>query len=401
MSLPRLDDAPGCTASGLPARAAVTALRLTDFRNYAHLALDLDPRHVVLAGDNGAGKTNLLEAVSLLAPGRGLRRATLAEMARLAGSGGFAVAAVVVTPDTETRIGTGISLGADAEDERARLIRVDGVPVRRAEDLVEHIRVLWLTPAMDGLFTGPASERRRFLDRLVGTLDPEHGARVNAFEKAMRGRNRLLEDPRPDRAWLDAIEAQMAELAVAIAAGRVETVACLAGLIDETRDDASPFPHAELALAGHIEADLAGATAAAAEDAYRRVLAATRPRDAAAGRTLDGPHRSDLAVSHGPKAMPAAQSSTGEQKALLLGLVLAHARLVGRLTGQAPVLLLDEVAAHLDQRRRAGLFDALDHLGGQCWMTGTDAAAFAALGERALVVDVRDAGARPRPAGTV
>lgn len=392
MSLPRLD-----VVSDLPQRAAVTTLRLTDFRNYARLALDLDARHVVLAGDNGAGKTNLIEAVSLLAPGRGLRRATLGEMARLAGDGSFAVAAVIGSPDGETRIGTGLALGTDPDDDRARVIRIDGVPARRAEDMVEHIRVLWLTPAMDGLFTGPAAERRRFLDRLVGTIDPDHGARVNAFEKAMRGRNRLLEDARPDRTWLDAIEAQMAEMAVAIAAGRVETVGCLAGLIAEARDDASPFPHAELALAGQIEADLShGAGAGSAEDGYRRILHDARPRDAAAGRTLDGPHRSDLAVSHGPKAMPAAQSSTGEQKSLLLGLVLAHARLVGRLTGQAPVLLLDEVAAHLDHRRRAGLFDALDHLGGQCWMTGTDAEAFVALGPRALVVEVRDGTVRPR-----
>jgi DNA replication and repair protein RecF len=255
--------------------------------------------------------------------------------------------------------------------------------------------VLWLTPAMDGLFTGPAAERRRFLDRLVLAVAPGHGAHVSAFEKAMRGRNRLLEDDRLDLDWLEAIEAQMAELGVAVSLARVETVSCLERLIAATRADA-PFPHAELALEGEIEALVAaGGPAADAEDAYRARLRDGRRRDKAAGRTLDGPHRTDLVVHHGPKAMPAHLSSTGEQKALLLGLVLAHARLVGETCGRAPLLLLDEVAAHLDPRRRAELFDVVEALGSQCWMTGTDASAFAALGPRAQVFEV--AGGRLAP----
>ena len=374
--------------AGTPIRAAVTDLRLVDFRNYARLDLGLDAAHVVLVGENGAGKTNLLEAVSLLSPGRGLRRATQEEMGRRDGPGGWTVSALVAGPEAQTRIGTGIA-APEAGEPRGRILRIDGEPARVAEDLLAHAHVLWLTPAMDGLFTGPAADRRRFLDRFVLALDPAHGSRVAAFEKTMRGRNRLLEDERPDAAWLDAIETQMAELGVAVASARVEAVACLARLIATTRDDASPFPHADLALEGEIEALAAtGGPAADLEDRYRAMLAASRHRDRAAGRTLDGPHRADLRVDHGPKAMPADQSSTGEQKALLTGLVLAHARLVAETHGRPPILLLDEIAAHLDQRRRAALFERLDQLGGQCWMTGTDVAAFAPLAGRAQVLEV-------------
>ncbi len=369
------------------ARVAVTDLRLGDFRNYAGLRLASDGRHVVLAGENGAGKTNILEALSLLSPGRGLRRARLDEMARLGSAGAWSVFARLDGPDGEVAIGTG-SEGAGEEETRVRRVRIDGEAARSADDLLDFVRVLWLTPAMDGLFTGPGSERRRFLDRLVLAVDPGHGARVAAFEKAMRGRNRLLEEDRFDLEWLAAIEAQMAELGVAVAAARVETVACLERLIAATRADA-PFPHAELALEGEIEALVAGGGPSAhAEDDYRARLAEGRRRDKAAGRTLAGPHRADLAVRHGPKDMPAGLSSTGEQKALLLGLVLAHARLVGETSGRAPLLLLDEVAAHLDPRRRGELFDVVEALGAQCWMTGTDASAFAALGARSEVFEV-------------
>lgn len=375
-------------------RVAVTGLRLTDFRNYAALAVDLDRRHVVLAGENGAGKTNLLEAVSLLSPGRGLRRATQDEMVRAGGSGNFAVAAVLDGPDGSVRIGTGITAGDDAE--RGRRIRIDGEPARTSEALLDHVRVLWLTPASDGLFTGPASERRRFLDRLVLALDPGHGARVSAFEKAMRGRNRLLEEERLDTTWIGAIEAQMAELGSAVAAARVEAIACLAGLIAATDDVDGVFPAADLALEGEIEALAAEqGPAGLVEDRYRALLTENRPRDRAAGRTLDGPHRADLKVTHRLKGMPAERSSTGEQKALLLGLVLAHARLVGETVGRAPILLLDEVAAHLDARRRAALFDRIELLGGQCWMTGTDLSVFAPLAERAQRFQVEAGAVRP------
>lgn len=368
-----------------PERVAVTTLRLADFRNYAVLDLAADARHVVLAGDNGVGKTNLLEALSLLTPGRGFRRARLDEMARLGGPGGWSVFARLDGPDGEIAVGTGAEPATGEDETRQRRVRIAGTPVRSADDLLEVVRVLWLTPSMDGLFTGPAADRRRFLDRLVLAVDPGHGARVTAYEKAMRGRNRLLEEDRLDADWLAAIEDRMAELGVAVASARVETVACLERLIEATRADA-PFPHAELALEGEIEALVAGGgPAAEAEDTFRARLAENRRRDKAAGRTLDGPHRADLAVRHGPKAMPAQLSSTGEQKALLLGLVLAHARLVGETTGRAPLLLLDEIAAHLDPRRRAELFDVLEALGSQCWMTGTDAAAFAALGDRAEI----------------
>ena len=283
------------------------------------------------------------------------------------------------------RIGTGAEAGTGDDESRQRRVRIDGVAARSSDELLDHCRVLWLTPAMDGLFTGPAADRRRFLDRLVLAVDPGHGARVSAYEKAMRGRNRLLEDDRLDLDWLTAIEDQMAELGVAVASARVETVACLERLIEATRADA-PFPHAELALEGELEAMVArGGPSAEAEDLWRARLAEARRRDKAAGRTLDGPHRADLAVRHGPKAMPAHLSSTGEQKALLLGLVLAHARLVGETTGRAPLLLLDEIAAHLDPRRRGELFDVLEALGSQCWMTGTDAGAFEALGDRAAI----------------
>lgn len=374
---------------------AVTKLTLVDFRSYAGLDLALSGRHVVLTGENGAGKTNLLEAVSLLAPGRGLRRARLDAMTRLGGDG-WTVSAALARDRLVTRIGSALETGG--EGERSRRIRIDGTTLRSSDELADHVALLWLTPAQDGLFTGPAAERRRFLDRLVTTLHPGHGTHVSAFERAMRGRNRLLEDERWDAGWLAAIEAQMAELAVAVAAARVETVACLAGLIAAARDDASPFPHAELALEGALEAALAGgATSGAAEDDYRTGLAETRGRDRAAGRTLDGPHRSDLHVTHGPKGMPADQSSTGEQKALLVGLVMAQARLVARLTGRPPLLLLDEIAAHLDPRRRAALFGLLDDIGGQCWMTGTDASAFAAIAAKADMVEVTPAGVRITP----
>jgi DNA replication and repair protein RecF len=379
------------------ARVAVTRLVLGDFRNHTALALDGDGRHVVLVGDNGTGKTNVLEALSLFTPGRGLRRARLDEMARRDGPGSWTAFAEITGPDGRARLGTGFDGGGD--ENRTRRVRIDGEAARSADDFLSHLRLSWLTPAMDGLFTGPAGDRRRFLDRLVLALDPAHGTRVGAFEKAMRGRNRLLEDPRLDHEWLAAIETEMADLGIAVASARVETVACLARLIAASRSE-TPFPHAELALEGELEAQLsAGRPAAEIEDLYRARLIEGRRRDAAAGRTLDGPHRADLIVHHGPKAMPAGLSSTGEQKALLLGLVLAHARLVGETTGRAPILLLDEVAAHLDSARRAELFDVLDRLGAQTWMTGTDAAAFAALGARADLWETGGGAIHRRPAG--
>lgn len=372
-------------ASSVPAGAAsdpqgwwISALRLTDFRNYAHLALDLAPGPVVLAGQNGAGKTNLLEAISFLSPGRGLRTAAYDEIAREGGRDGWAVFARVAGPHGEAEIGTGFSAAASGDGGRAgREVRIDGERARSVSDLAYACRMIWLTPAMDGLFTGPAADRRRFLDGLVQAIDPGHRRRVTAFEIAMRQRNALFEQPRHDANLCAALEAQMAEHAVAVAAARQDCVRLLQGVI-AGRDSAGIFPDARLALDGEIEADLAVMPATDAEDRYRDRLAAGRALDAAARRALSGPHRADLVVWHGPKAREARLCSTGEQKMLLIGLVLAHARLVGALShGAAPLVLLDEVAAHLDARHRAALFDELAALGTQAWMTGTDLALFA------------------------
>ncbi|MBH0237778.1 DNA replication/repair protein RecF [Methylobrevis sp. L22] len=384
----------GRDGAGPALRVAIDHLRLSDFRNYAALDLEAGGRSVVLVGENGAGKTNLIEAVSYLSPGRGLRRAPFRDVARIGGAGGFAVAARLDGALGTVRLGTGIEPG-----DSLRQVRVDGVAAKGSDVLADHLRLVWLTPAMDGLFTGPAGDRRRFLDRMAMTLDPAHGRRVVAFEKALTERNRLLEDFRSDPAWLDAVEEQVAGFAVAVAAGRRETVAAIARVLaDAAADDGDgPFPVAAVRLDGAFEAAFDTASATDVEDWYRRDLAAGRSRDRAAGRALAGPHRAELLVAHSAKQMPAALSSTGEQKGLLIGLVLAQARLVAEVTGTTPVLLLDEVTAHLDPLRRAALYDRLERLGGQWFMTGTDAAAFAELGDRAAVFEAR--GGRLVPLG--
>ncbi len=362
----------------------IRRLILSSFRNYAALDLAVEAPLVVLAGDNGAGKTNILEAISLLSPGRGLRRAEFADIRRHGAAGGFAMSALVAGPHGEVRLGA----GHDPAGGPARLCRIDGEAAGSAAAFADHCRILWLTPDNDGLFRGPAGDRRRFMDRLVLAVDAGHGARVNALEKALRSRNRLLEEERPDGAWLDAVEREAAEIAVAVAAARRETVARLAQIAAEGAEDGSPFPFARLAAQGDLENALANGAALAVEEWYRGELKAGRWRDKAAGRTLVGPNGSDLAVRHGPKDQPAAQCSTGEQKALLLGLMLAHAGLVRQMSGMAPLLLLDEVAAHLDPRRRAALYARLEGLGGQVWMTGTDMALFGQLPAAAEVFTV-------------
>lgn len=361
-------------------RAAVTALKLTRYRNYATLTLPLAGLSVVLTGQNGAGKTNLLEAVSLLSPGRGIRGARLDEIA-MRGGGTFAVAARVANAAGDVDLGTGVVAGPMGPESKRR-VHVNHAPVGSSDALLDHLRVLWLTPSMDSLFTGPPADRRRYLDRAVLSIDKSHGTRANAFEKAMRGRNRLLSEPVPDAAWLDAIETEMAELGVAIAAARREWAALAVAMID-VAGRRSAFPTADLALSGSLEGDLDGFAAREVEERYRKLLRDERGADAAAGRTLVGPHRSDLVVRHGPKDMPAESCSTGEQKALLVGLVLAQARLVANLTGETPVILLDEIAAHLDETRREALFEVLADLGAQAFMTGTDEAVFAPLGNGA------------------
>ncbi|MBZ9982314.1 MULTISPECIES: DNA replication/repair protein RecF [unclassified Mesorhizobium] len=371
----------------MPAQTNISKLTLTNFRNYAALSVELEPGAVVFSGDNGAGKTNLLEAISLLTPGRGLRRAPYADVAREGGDGGFALHAWLDGPDGQVEIGTGIS-GGDSLGEGGRRVRINGATARSAEDMLEWLRVVWLTPAMDALFTGPAADRRRFLDRLVLAIDPGHGQRALDYEKAMRGRNRLLTEGSRNLSWFEAIETQMAETGVAIAAARAEMVRLLAAMIDRL-PDSGPFPQADIGLSGDLEAEIANTPAVDVEERFRRTLAGGRDRDRAAGRTLEGPHRSDLVVRHRPKAMPAALCSTGEQKALLVGIVLSHARLTGEMSGLTPILLLDEIAAHLDGGRRAALFSILEELNCQAFMTGTDAALFSSLAGRAqfLIVD--------------
>jgi DNA replication and repair protein RecF len=362
----------------------IERLRLSNFRNYAELALDVGPGPVVLTGPNGAGKTNLMEAVSLLSPGQGLRRSPYAELTRL-GASSWAVAGTLRTPHGPVTIGTGFD-NHEAAGRSGRVVRVDEETRSGSGALAGEADILWLTPAMDGLFTGPAGERRRFLDRLIPSFDPGYRTRLGQFERAMQHRNRLLAEEVREEARFSGLERIMAETGVAIAAARAAAVAELAAAIAARREaaPASPFPWADLAVAGTLEADLAARPAVDVEDAYAATLRAARERDRAAGRTLDGPHRSDLIVGHGPKSTPASVCSTGEQKALLIGLVLAHADHVRRhRDGRAPILLLDEIAAHLDPLRRAGLFDEIVALGGQTWMTGTDPEGFSALLGRA------------------
>jgi DNA replication and repair protein RecF len=366
--------------------ASIRRLTLTNFRNYHAASVDVDGSLVVLTGENGAGKTNLIEAISLLGPGRGLRRATFEEVAFFEGDGSWAVSAEIEGMLGLATLGTGVAPPAAEDTARSRECRVDREPVGSAAAFVDHLRVVWLTPAMDPMFRGPGSERRRFLDRLVLAVDAEHQGRVNALERALRSRNRLLEDPRPDPHWLDAIEHETAELAVAVAAGRAETVRRLQAALAARKDDA--FPSAAIALDGWMERLLPDHPAVEIEERYRGILKDNRARDATAGRTLDGPHLTDLVVHFPLKAISAADASTGEQKALLIGLVLAHANLVADMTSFAPVLLLDEVIAHLDPARRTALYDALGRLGAQVWMTGADPAAFTDVAARAEVFTV-------------
>ncbi len=353
----------------MPASCSLTRLQVADFRNYHSVDIEPGSALVALIGDNGSGKTNLLEAISLFAQGRGLRRADLSTIARADGPGGFAVSVEAEGALGSCHLGTGIIAG-----ESGRKARVNRATASSSAAFSEHLRVIWLTPDQDSLFRGSAGERRRFLDRLVLAVDPAHGARVSALERALRSRNKLLEEPYPDTRWLDAAEHEIAEVAIAVSAARRETVERLQHLINTHCEMASPFPWADVRLIGLLEDRLSCEPAGKVEDWYRAELAASRTRDRAAGRTLVGPQTSDLAVRHGPKDMPAIQSSTGEQKALLINLVLAQARLVSVMSGIAPIVLLDEVAAHLDPRRRRALIDALGELGGQVWLTGADTA---------------------------
>ena len=365
-------------------RLAISRVSLSDFRCYSSLRLNPVNGIVVLTGANGAGKTNLLEALSLLSPGRGLRGARLAEISRLHANGAdepntvareWAVAAEFATPHGALSIGVG---WAEADGER-RAVHIDGQTARSQTALAEHISMVWLTPAMDRLFVEAPSGRRRFLDRLVFAFDPAHAGRLQAYDKARRERSRLLRETRVDDTWLSALERNMSERAVAIAAARLDLVERLKRALNE---DTGPFPHPEIAVQGVIEGSLKAQPALDVEENYRAALARARVQDRVSG-SCEGVHRSDLFArlsSAGPRAE---QASTGEQKAILISLVLAHSRLLARLKGRVPVLLLDEIAAHLDVSRRAALFEAIHDLGAQAWLTGTDDSLFAPLNETA------------------
>jgi DNA replication and repair protein RecF len=372
----------------------VLRLTLTNFRNYHAASLEAGAKTIVLVGPNGAGKTNLIEAISFLAPGRGLRRATLDEVAFSEGDGSWAVAAEIEGALGLATLGTGLERPLEDGTAGQRKFRIDREPVTSATAFADHLRVVWLTPAMDSLFSGAPSERRRFLDRLALAVDADHASRVNALERSLRSRNRLLEDPRPDAHWLDAVEHETAELAVAVASLRVETVRRLDAVLASRKG--SPFPPAEIAVDGWMEQLIPGHAAADIEERYRAVLRDNRARDAAAGRTLDGPHLTDLKVVYAAKGIAAADASTGEQKALLIGLVLAHASLIADMSGFAPVLLLDEVVAHLDPSRRDALHGELAQLDAQAWLTGADPALFAEIDASAAMVDVSSGRLLPR-----
>ncbi len=375
---------------------AVRQLRLTDFRNYRQLRLDCGLEPVVLVGGNGAGKTNLLEALSFLAPGRGLRRARLDEVGHrtrgedpgtAAGPTSWAVAATLDTPEGRLAIGTGLEPGRGEGSPSRRVVRIDGRPAASPTARGLHVAAVWLTPQLDRLFLDGPGERRRFLDRLVTALHPQHAGDVAAYEHALRQRARVLGEGGRDPHWFTALEDTMARHGVALAAARADTVHRLDAA---ARLGIGPFPRAALSMAGEVDGWLDTMAALDAEDRLRAELAANRLRDAEAGTTSCGPHRSDLAVRHLDLDLPAAEGSTGQQKAVLVSIALAHARLVAMSRGRPPLLLLDEIAAHLDAERRAALFDEVVALGAQSWMTGTDAELFAPLRGRAQILCVAD-----------
>ena len=361
---------------------------MTDFRCFGRAVIETDGRPVVLTGANGAGKTSVLEALSMLTPGPGLRGARLADLARReAGDGAsWAVAADVHGFAGPVAIGTGTVPGAVSGEAR-RTLRIDGRPARGQAALAEVVAALWLTPAMDRLFTDGAGSRRRFFDRLVFGFDAGHASRLAAYERAMRERSRLLREGGSDPAWLTALEARMAGNGIALAAARRTTMRRLAS---ELGAGAGPFPGAEAGFDGGVEGLLDRMPAVDAEAHLAAALADSRVHDSHAGGAAVGPHRSDLVVRHGVSGAPAAQCSTGEQKALLIAMVLATARLQAAVRGAAPLLLLDEVVAHLDADHRVALFDEVHHVGAQAWLTGTDHAVFAILGERAQYITVAD-----------
>lgn len=391
----KLDDVSSVTSSPVESRRfAIDRLTLTNFRSYPSLRIEAGGAPVILTGANGAGKTNILEAISLLVPGRGLRSAKMSEMAYDQGDGGWAVAAQVLAPDGPISLGTGFTVDQTGRRER-RAVRIDGETVSSQAELARHMGAHWLTPQMDRLFADGVSARRRFLDRLVYAWDPAHAGRVQSFEQSMRERLRLLKDNQnPDAGWLKTLEAGMAERGMAVCAARRELIARLA---PDAAKGLGPFPGALLTLEGEVDSWLDRGPALEAEDRYRAKLAEDRKRDQMSGRTHTGPHRTDLVVRHAIKGQAAALCSTGEQKALLIAIVLANASLRGREEGCVPVLLLDEVAAHLDETRRDALFDHLLALRAQVWLTGTDDALFGSWKNKAQIFEIENSGLKPNP----
>jgi DNA replication and repair protein RecF len=392
------DDTPPPAPAIVPATGplAIRQLRLTEFRNYRRARLELTPAPVVLTGENGAGKTNLLEAVSFLAPGRGLRRSRLDEVRRQPRPGetpvlsGWAVAAVLDVPDGRVVLGTGLeaapAANGDGEGGR-RVVRIDGRTAASQLALGQHIVAIWLTPQLDRIWVDGPGNRRRFLDRMVAAFDPAHAGSLAAYEQAMRQRARLLAEGRSDPHWFTALEDTMARHGVALTVARMDLVA---RLDQAARLGVGPFPRASLALLGEVETWMAGMAALDAEDRLRLRLAANRGVDQQAGITTCGPHRSDIAVRHLDRDIAAADGSTGEQKAVLVAIVLAHARLATLARGRPPLLLLDEIAAHLDARKRAALFAEIVALGAQAWMTGTDISTFSPLAGQAQFLRIED-----------
>jgi len=367
------------------APVVVSRLTLTDFRCYAHTRVTAGQGAVVLTGPNGAGKTNLLEALSLLSPGRGLRSARAPDFQRI-GAGADAVwgvAADIAGPDGPLQVGTGREAGSER-----RIVQIDGKPAKSQTSLAEIMSVVWLTPQMDRLFVEGAKARRRFLDRLIFGLDPAHAGRVTRHDTALRQRARLLAERPGEGGWLDAVEAELAATGVALAAARLDMVARLSRALAAAT---GPFPRPTVVADGQVEARLMREPALSVEEWLKDSLAANRSLDAVTGETKTGAHRSDIAITYAEKDMPAALASTGEQKAILVAIVLAAARLAAAERGRPPILLLDEVAAHLDESRRAALYCEIAGLGAQAWMTGTDRSLFEALGGDARHFTIRDA----------
>lgn len=369
--------------------SVLKSLTFHHFRSYEQAALsDLSDRLIVISGANGAGKTNILEAVSLFSPGRGLRSAKVMDMQRQGSEEPWALATrLFLDYGEEVRLGTGRD-PASTNGVEKRILRVNGNSARGQSVLSEYLACVWLTPQMDRLFLDSGRERRKFLDRLIFAFDSGHSTRVNRYENALSQRSKLLRNGQMDDRWLSGLEGQMAETAIAIAAARIDFAARLQVACENADHDY--FPLARFSVSGQVEEDLQGMPALEVEDRFKAMLRESRPRDALTGGAQVGPHRSDLLVTYDAKTMPADQCSTGEQKALLIGLILAHARLIKAERGAPPILLLDEVAAHLDESRRRALYEILDELEAQVWLTGTERGLFTEVQDKAQFFDVRD-----------